>query len=404
MLHWALVLFVIALVAALLGFRGVARLSAEFGWVFVVLAGSVSARRKPDNQRRMSMRQVTRFGAVAVLAMSLQVGPALAKTSDPWITAKTKIALLTEKGVSSNDINVDTVDGVVTLHGTVSSPEEKARAEEAARKIEGVREVRNLLQVVPRRQEKVVAASDKEIKDRVEKALKNDTALKGSDIEVQSVNNGVVLLKGKADSVSDHLRAIQDAYAVTGVRKVETEVQSPDRLADQEIRRRESSKTAGTGRGIGTATQDMWITTDAKMRLLADSRTPATDIDVDTRNGNVELWGTVPSNAAKAAAEEDVRKVSGVKRVVNHLQVVPSSKKEVVQARDDELQEQVERAIETRDDLQGAKIDVDVKNGVVRLKGTVEDEQQRLAAAITARSTPGVRAVQDDLQVKSANQ
>ena len=38
MLHYALVFFVIALVAALLGFRGVAGLSAEFGWIFVVVA------------------------------------------------------------------------------------------------------------------------------------------------------------------------------------------------------------------------------------------------------------------------------------------------------------------------------------------------------------------------------
>jgi uncharacterized membrane protein YtjA (UPF0391 family) len=38
MLHWAIVFFVIALIAALLGFRGVAGLSAEFGWIFVVLA------------------------------------------------------------------------------------------------------------------------------------------------------------------------------------------------------------------------------------------------------------------------------------------------------------------------------------------------------------------------------
>ena len=38
MLHWALLFFVVALVAALLGFRGVAGLSAEFGWVFIVLA------------------------------------------------------------------------------------------------------------------------------------------------------------------------------------------------------------------------------------------------------------------------------------------------------------------------------------------------------------------------------
>jgi len=38
MLHYALIFFVIALVAALLGFRWVAGLSAEFGWIFVVLA------------------------------------------------------------------------------------------------------------------------------------------------------------------------------------------------------------------------------------------------------------------------------------------------------------------------------------------------------------------------------
>ncbi|TMA48334.1 MAG: DUF1328 domain-containing protein [Deltaproteobacteria bacterium] len=38
MLHWALIFFIVALVAALLGFRGVAGLSAEFGWIFVVVA------------------------------------------------------------------------------------------------------------------------------------------------------------------------------------------------------------------------------------------------------------------------------------------------------------------------------------------------------------------------------
>lgn len=38
MLHWALIFFVIALVAAILGFRGVAGMSAQFGRVFVVLA------------------------------------------------------------------------------------------------------------------------------------------------------------------------------------------------------------------------------------------------------------------------------------------------------------------------------------------------------------------------------
>src|SRR5262249_2008262 len=163
-------------------------------------------------------------------------------------------------------------------------------------------------------------------KKRIERTLKDDPQLKGSSISVQSVNNGVVLLAGKADSVSDHLCAIHDAYGVPGVQRVESEVKSPDKLADQEIRRREdeSSRTAGAKRDIGTASRDMWITTDTKMRLLADGRTPAMDIDVDTRDGIVTLWGRVPSAQAKAAAEEDAKKVSGVRRVVNQLQVVPS--------------------------------------------------------------------------------
>ena len=38
MLHYAVVFFVIALIAAVLGFRGVAGMSAEIGWLFAVLA------------------------------------------------------------------------------------------------------------------------------------------------------------------------------------------------------------------------------------------------------------------------------------------------------------------------------------------------------------------------------
>ena len=37
MLHYALVFFVIALVAALMGFGGVAGLSAQFGYLFAVI-------------------------------------------------------------------------------------------------------------------------------------------------------------------------------------------------------------------------------------------------------------------------------------------------------------------------------------------------------------------------------
>jgi osmotically-inducible protein OsmY len=82
---------------------------------------------------------------------------------------------------------------------------------------------------------------------------------------------------------------------------------------------------------------------------------------------------------------------------MNELQIVPKAKQDMVSKRDDELKDQIEDRLEKRD-LQGAKIDVDVKNGVARLTGTVADDMQRLSAATTARATPGVRAVRDELR------
>jgi osmotically-inducible protein OsmY len=43
----------------------------------------------------------------------------------------------------------------------------------------------------------------------------------------------------------------------------------------------------------------MWITSATKMRLLADPRTPALDINVDTRAGIVTLFGIVPTQLAQ---------------------------------------------------------------------------------------------------------
>ena len=324
---------------------------------------------------------------------------ASAGASDAWITTKTKMTLFTTQDISSNAINVDTVDGMVTLHGTVTSAEEKARAEGEAKKIDGVKSVRNLLQVVTSRHQTAVKASDAQLKDRVTTALKDDRSLDDGSIAVESVNDGVVLLGGKAASASDHLRAVQTARAVAGVGRVETEIASPDALTDEELRR-DRSPSAGADRGMAGATKDMWITTDTKARLLADSRTPALDINVDTWDGVVTLFGTVSSKDAKAAAEADARQVSGVTRVANELQVVPSAKSEAVQARDEDLTAAVKQALGRREALKG--VDVEVKNGVARLTGTIDSEQQRLDASIAARSTPGIRAVVDDLRIDTA--
>jgi hyperosmotically inducible protein len=64
---------------------------------------------------------------------------------DAGITAKVKTALAAEKDVSATRINVDTVQGTVTLSGRVSNPSEAERAIEVARNVEGVKAVESKL-------------------------------------------------------------------------------------------------------------------------------------------------------------------------------------------------------------------------------------------------------------------
>jgi hyperosmotically inducible protein len=333
-----------------------------------------------------------------VLAIAL-AAPAGAATPDAWITTKTKLSLLTTEGVSGTAIHVDTILGKVTLHGKVRSAEEKAKAESIAKNIDGVLEVRNLLQVVTPQREKAVQLSDDALKLRVEKALQGDSSLKESSISVKSVNKGVVLLSGTAKTLSAHLRAVENAAWVPGVERVASEIKSPDALADAEIWRDPTPKQTAKESGIWETASDIWITSVTKMTLLTDSRTPALDINVETRAGVVTLFGIVPSQEAKDAAAADARKVSGVKRVVNDLQVMTRAKEAAVKVRDEDIESDVKKAFE-KGDFKG--IGVEVKNGVVRLTGTVSTGARRLEAAVLARSIKGVRAVKDELRLETA--
>ncbi|MEO8358531.1 MAG: BON domain-containing protein [Vicinamibacteria bacterium] len=148
---------------------------------------------------------------------------ATADTGDVWLTTKCKIALLTTEGLSVRGVNVDTIDGAVTLHGKVKTEAEKEKAGQTVRAVEGVKHVRNLLQVVPDVFKQTVKASDEVLKDRVQMVLKTDKSLEG--VNVASVNNGVVLLSGKAPTFAEKLRAIELAWNVDGVSRVASEIE-----------------------------------------------------------------------------------------------------------------------------------------------------------------------------------
>jgi hyperosmotically inducible periplasmic protein len=67
--------------------------------------------------------------------------------NDAWIHTKLTSKLIADKETPARKINVDVVDGIVTLRGEVSTVAAKEEAERVAKDTESVRRVRNLLKV-----------------------------------------------------------------------------------------------------------------------------------------------------------------------------------------------------------------------------------------------------------------
>jgi hyperosmotically inducible protein len=341
-------------------------------------------------------KRIAKTAVAAVISVALAGSAQAASTPDSWVTTKVKLSLLTTEGVSGTDVDVDTIDGRVTLHGTVGSDAEKAKAETVTRGIKGVRDVRNLLQVVAPRAQSKSQASDAQLTERVSTALKADPALANSSIKVQSVNAGVVLLSGDAKTLSDAYRAVNVASRVDGVRRVASEIKSPDEIADAELWREGAYDAPSYAK---TTASDLWITTAAKMRLLANSDTPGFDINVDTDQGIVTLFGVVDSADTKKQAEMETRKVDGVRNVINDLQIVAPSKDKMVEKSDSDITKAIDERLEENGTLADSSIDVEVSNGVARLTGTVPNRGDHVTALTVTRSTAGVKKVIDDLKL-----
>jgi hyperosmotically inducible protein len=76
-----------------------------------------------------------------------------------------------------------------------------------------------------------------------------------------------------------------------------------------------------TGKSAGTNIDDATITASVKAKLVGEKASNLTRVDVDTNNGTVYLNGTVESAEQKSKAEQLAWQASGVKTVVNNLQV-----------------------------------------------------------------------------------
>ena len=116
-------------------------------------------------------------------------------------------------------------------------------------------------------------------------------------------------------------------------------------------------------------------------------------------NGTVVLIGQVSRPTLKSDAENVVKRIEGVEKVVNQIEVLP------VSPNDDRLRLALYRAIYghtalNRYALQAVPpIHIVVKNGNVTLEGVVANAGDRNIANIQANSVSGVFAVTNNLRV-----
>lgn len=157
---------------------------------------------------------------------------------------------------------------------------------------------------------------------------------------------------------------------------------------------------------------DSWISMKIHSQFVPEDSLEGSNIDVDTVKGVVTLNGVVPSAAARTRALAIAKATDGVKSVVDKLRVGPAEKAiDPKQPRepgrstgrtitDGFIKAMIHSQFIPDSALSDSDVDVDVRNGVVTLTGTVKSEAGRAKAVSIAKGTSGVKSVTETLKIR----
>ena len=147
-----------------------------------------------------------------------------------------------------------------------------------------------------------------------------------------------------------------------------------------------------TTRTIGTRIDDSALTRLAliNIRRVNDDLLRA-NLSVTSHNGNVLLYGQVPSEEARDLAEAEVLKLKKVRRVYNELEVAgPTSM--LTRSGDAWITGKVKTQLLSSEHVRGRNIRVVTENGTTYLMGLVTQLEAEEATEIT-RNVSGVQQV-----------
>ncbi|CAM3519000.1 BON domain-containing protein [Paracoccus nototheniae] len=213
--------------------------------------------------------------------------------------------------------------------------------------------------------------NDTDLRADVEDALEFEPATDANQIGV-AVQNGVVTLSGHVTTYAARLAAERAVARVKGVRGIAQEV---------EVRPAGSHLTA-----------DDEIARRVLEALAWNSLVPMDSVKVRVAEGHVTLSGRVEWNYQRTAAELAIAGMSGVKGILNSIEITKK-------ASPADVRQRIENALKRDAELDAAGIRVMVHDGTVTLEGKVDCWGDRMAAENAAWAAPGVQRVNDQLRI-----
>jgi osmotically-inducible protein OsmY len=213
--------------------------------------------------------------------------------------------------------------------------------------------------------------TDEAIQTDVLEELKWDTRVQPNEIGVM-VKDGVVTLTGWVDSYLKKMAAEEAAHRVRGVKAVANDI---------EVRLPGSAERTDADLAKAVLNALRW-----------DTAIPTDKVDVTVSQGWVTLKGEVEFGFQKSDAERAVRRLSGVKGVINLITVKPRPSPS-------DLKQQIERALIRNAETDARNITVEVQGSKVILRGTVRSYAEKQAAEDTAWAAPGVSEVDNRIVI-----